>query len=196
MAMAFDTLPTPPAKHISHTKFKSRNPRYTPGTFAGELAKKKATPPTAVSLDQNRPSKLKLQDQTSPYCPFSRQTSANLSKSHISPIGTPHNGSKNRCKLNSPGGQHSNPGWSPATALKYPSCKKSSIPSVCSTPTKGFPRGGGEGVVGGDPAGAEDEDVAWLEGSVLGGGAGVQFGEGDGAGGEGVVGVVGVGPDV
>ncbi|KAK1822201.1 hypothetical protein LTR12_003340 [Friedmanniomyces endolithicus] len=110
MAMAFDTLPTPPAKHISHTKFKSRTPRYTPGTFAGELAKKKATPPTA--------------------------TSANLSKSHISPIGTPHNGSKNRCKLISPGGQHSNPGWSPATALKYPSCKKSSIPSVCSTPTK------------------------------------------------------------
>ena len=50
-----------------------------------------------------------------------------------------------------------------------------------------------------DPAGADHEDVAVLEGGVLGFGAREQFGEGDGMRGVGVVGLVvglGVGPVV
>jgi hypothetical protein len=56
--------------------------------------------------------------------------------------------------------------------------------------------GEGEVLVGGEPAGADEEDVSWLEGGVvLVGGDGEELGEGDAGAGEGVDGdVVGLGP--
>lgn len=47
---------------------------------------------------------------------------------------------------------------------------------------------GRHGLVAGEPAGADEEDVAGEEGGVLGGGDGLELGEGDGKGGEWVVG--------